>query len=92
MANNHARLFLHYGDLADATSLRRVLELAEPDEIYNLGAQSHVNAQSRLGWRPQVSFEQLVQIMVDHDLELARQELTLRNAGQQLSPRGVAAR
>src|SRR5687768_14493791 len=37
-----ARLFLHYGDLADGTSLRRILEKADPDEIYNLGAQSHV--------------------------------------------------
>lgn len=37
-----ARLFLHYGDLADATSLRRILDAVQPDEIYNLGAQSHV--------------------------------------------------
>ena len=37
-----ARLFLHHGDLANATSLRRVLERVNPDEIYNLGAQSHV--------------------------------------------------
>jgi len=36
------RLFLHYGDLTDATGLRRILEIAKPDEIYNLGAQSHV--------------------------------------------------
>jgi GDPmannose 4,6-dehydratase len=33
---------LHYGDLTDGTALRRVLEKACPDEIYNLGAQSHV--------------------------------------------------
>jgi GDPmannose 4,6-dehydratase len=37
-----ARLFLHYGDLSDGTSLRRVLERSQPDEIYNLAAQSHV--------------------------------------------------
>jgi GDPmannose 4,6-dehydratase len=37
-----AKLTLHYGDLTDGTSLRRVLEVVEPDEIYNLGAQSHV--------------------------------------------------
>ncbi len=36
------RLFLHYGDLADGTGLRRVLEKVQPDEVYNLGAQSHV--------------------------------------------------
>jgi GDPmannose 4,6-dehydratase len=37
-----ARLFLHYGDLADGTGLRRILEKVCPDEVYNLGAQSHV--------------------------------------------------
>ena len=37
-----ARLFLHYGDLTDGSSLRRILHKVEPDEIYNLGAQSHV--------------------------------------------------
>ncbi|HEV8014391.1 MAG TPA: GDP-mannose 4,6-dehydratase [Stellaceae bacterium] len=37
-----ASLTLHYGDLTDGTALRRVLEKVAPDEIYNLGAQSHV--------------------------------------------------
>jgi len=37
-----ARLFLHYGDLTDGTTLRRVLEEVQPAEVYNLGAQSHV--------------------------------------------------
>ncbi|MCT8990305.1 GDP-mannose 4,6-dehydratase [Chelativorans sp. SCAU2101] len=41
------RFFLHYGDLTDATNLCRVIQEIQPDEIYNLGAQSHV----------QVSFE-----------------------------------
>lgn len=36
------RLFLEYGDLSDGTSLRRILDHVQPDEIYNLGAQSHV--------------------------------------------------
>lgn len=34
--------FLHYGDLSDSSNLERVLEKVEPDEIYNLAAQSHV--------------------------------------------------
>ena len=38
----HARLKLHYGDLNDASSLNRLLRMLKPDEIYNLGAQSHV--------------------------------------------------
>ena len=41
------KLFLHYGDLTDSSNLNRLLEKTEPNEIYNLGAQSHV----------QVSFE-----------------------------------
>ena len=35
-------MHLHYGDLADGSGLNRVLEKVQPDEIYNLGAQSHV--------------------------------------------------
>jgi len=42
-----ARFFLHYGDLTDASNLIRLVQEIRPDEIYNLGAQSHV----------QVSFE-----------------------------------
>lgn len=41
------RFFLHYGDLTDSSNLNRLVEKIKPDEIYNLGAQSHV----------QVSFE-----------------------------------
>ncbi len=41
------KFVLHYGDLTDATNLIRILQLVQPDEVYNLGAQSHV----------QVSFE-----------------------------------
>jgi GDPmannose 4,6-dehydratase len=36
------RLFLHYGDLCDSLALLRVMTLVQPDEVYNLGAQSHV--------------------------------------------------
>ena len=40
----HRRMNLHYGDLTDSTGLRRILEMAQPDEVYNLGAQSHVKS------------------------------------------------
>ena len=36
------RMFLHYGDLTDSTSLIRIMQEVQPDEIYNLAAQSHV--------------------------------------------------
>lgn len=36
------RLFLHYGDMTDSSSLLRIIQQVEPDEIYNLAAQSHV--------------------------------------------------
>lgn len=39
---NDARVFLHYGDLSDSSALSRLLEKIQPDEIYNLAAQSHV--------------------------------------------------
>ncbi|HEY5892572.1 MAG TPA: GDP-mannose 4,6-dehydratase [Chthoniobacterales bacterium] len=39
---NGVRLFLHYGDLADSVGLVKLLYQLQPDEIYNLGAQSHV--------------------------------------------------
>ena len=44
---SETRFFLHYGDLTDATNLIRLLQEIQPDEVYNLAAQSHV----------QVSFE-----------------------------------
>src|SRR6266403_3080887 len=46
--NPHPRFILHYGDLTDSSSLINIVQRVQPDEIYNLGAQSHV----------QVSFEQ----------------------------------
>ena len=38
----HPALYLHYGDLTDSSNLTRILEEVQPDEVYNLGAQSHV--------------------------------------------------
>ncbi|PTY40105.1 GDP-mannose 4,6-dehydratase [Brachyspira hampsonii] len=39
---NDVKMFLHYGDLSDSSNLSRLLEKVQPDEIYNLAAQSHV--------------------------------------------------
>jgi GDPmannose 4,6-dehydratase len=39
---DNVRFFLHYGDLTDATNLIRLMQQIEPDEVYNLAAQSHV--------------------------------------------------
>ena len=39
---NHRDLVLHYGDLSDTSNLVRIIQECQPDEIYNLGAQSHV--------------------------------------------------
>ena len=39
---NQRRFMLHYGDMTDSSSLLRVLQLVQPDEVYNLAAQSHV--------------------------------------------------
>lgn len=39
---NNVLLKLHYGDLSDASSLEKLIDMIQPDEIYNLGAQSHV--------------------------------------------------
>ena len=41
-AGQPPRLTLHYGDLSDGSNLQRIIEQVQPDEIYNLGAQSHV--------------------------------------------------
>jgi len=38
----HQRFVLHYGDLSDSSNLTRILQQVQPDEVYNLGAQSHV--------------------------------------------------
>ena len=38
----NGKLFLHYGDLTDSTNIIRIIQNIQPDEIYNLGAQSHV--------------------------------------------------
>src|SRR4051812_27251876 len=39
---NKLRLILHYGDLTDSTNIIHIIQKVQPDEIYNLGAMSHV--------------------------------------------------
>ena len=41
-SQDNRNFILHYGDLTDSTSLIRIIQEVQPDEIYNLGAQSHV--------------------------------------------------
>src|SRR5580658_196565 len=58
-----------------------------PTEVdYLMGDSSKIR--EKLGWRPKISFEKLVHLMVDHDLELARQEQTLAKAGHKVVVRG----
>ena len=40
--NGSKNFYMHYGDLTDSTNLIRLIQMIRPDEIYNLGAQSHV--------------------------------------------------
>jgi GDPmannose 4,6-dehydratase len=62
-----------------------------PTEVdYLLGDASKV--QQKLGWQPKVKFETLVQMMVEHDVDLAKQERTLADAGHRVVVRGLAHR
>jgi GDPmannose 4,6-dehydratase len=60
-----------------------------PTEVDHLCGNS-ARAQQQFGWKADTSFEELVRMMIDHDLELARQEETLRRAGHAFVPRGQA--
>src|SRR5436190_16548198 len=68
------RLFLHYGDLVDGTGLREILTRVVPDEVYNLGAQSHV----RVSYDQPVYTVQSVGMGTMHMLE------AIRDKGQQV--------
>jgi hypothetical protein len=76
-----ARRSLHYGDLTDGTGSRRVLEAVDPDEVYNLGAQSHVK----------VSFdipEYTAEVVAIGTLRLSRRSVTTSNI--EVSHSGIA--
>jgi GDPmannose 4,6-dehydratase len=60
-----------------------------PTEVDALCGDSS-KARTRLGWKPKVSFAGLVAMMVDHDLELAKQERTLAEAGHKVVTRGLS--
>jgi GDPmannose 4,6-dehydratase len=62
-----------------------------PSEVNHLQGDAR-KARARLGWRPKVSFGELVQMMVDHDRDLARRERALSDSGYQLATYGAAAR
>ena len=64
----------------------RYFRPTEPNELR--GDPSKI--ERALGWRPKVSFEQLVRLMFEHDLELARQEQTLTRAGHRIILRGAS--
>ena len=60
-----------------------------PSEVdYLMGNSS--KAQKKLGWKPRVGFNELVRLMVEHDWELAKQELTLTEAGHKILLRGYS--
>jgi GDPmannose 4,6-dehydratase len=61
-----------------------------PTEVQNLQGDA-TRAKEKLGWKPRVGLDALVRRMADHDLELARQERTLKDAGYVLMPKGVAS-
>jgi GDPmannose 4,6-dehydratase len=60
-----------------------------PTEVDFLMGDSS-KARARLGWKPQVSFEELVRMMMEHDLDQAHQEKTLSEAGHRVVQRGVS--
>jgi len=60
-----------------------------PTEVDHLLGDSS-KARQKLGWKPRVGFEELVRMMVDHDVELARQEVTLNTAGHKVVQRGAS--
>lgn len=60
-----------------------------PTEVEDLRGDPR-KAREQLGWRPKVNFEELIHMMVTHDLDLARQERTLHRAGYTPQQRGAA--
>ena len=84
--------FLHLAaELAGVDPAKHVLNdprYLRPTEVDFLCGDAS-RARSILGWKPKMTFEEMVHTMVEHDLELARQEQTLLRAGHKLTVRGA---
>jgi len=78
-----------YAGVAWRTCVQKDPRYFRPTEVDALQGDSS-KARRVLGWKPEISFEQLVRSMVENDLELARQEMTLVRAGHRVAPRGGA--
>lgn len=83
MALAFSRLDLDWKDFAEMDP-----RYLRPTEAEHLRGDAE-KARRVLSWEPQVSFQELVEMMVDHDLELAGQEQTLRTTGHKVAPRGA---
>ncbi|MDD3363443.1 MAG: GDP-mannose 4,6-dehydratase [Syntrophomonas sp.] len=59
-----------------------------PAEVDSLQGDAS-KARNKMGWNPRVTFKELVKMMLDHDMEMARQEKTLREAGHAVEVRGA---
>ena len=60
-----------------------------PTEVDALQGDA-TKAKKTLGWQPKIGLDELIERMINTDLELARQEKTLRDAGHEVTPRGIA--
>ena len=79
-----SRLGLHWEDHVEIDP-----RYFRPTEVDFLLGDAN-KAREKLRWEPKVSFEQLVRMMVEHDMELAKQEKALRDAGHSITRRGAA--
>lgn len=96
VATGESRSVREFLDIAAAycgLDWRRHVEIEDryfrPTEVDHLCGDA-TKARTKLGWKPTVTFEELVKMMVDHDMELARQERTLESAGHRVIERGKA--
>jgi GDPmannose 4,6-dehydratase len=89
--SHSVREFLDAAAMVAGIDWKRYVEFdrrySRPTEVDHLLGDSG-KARSRLGWAPKVPFHDLVRMMVEHDMELAKQEQTLKNAGHSVVVRG----